>query len=219
MMMNSNSLKVVTPVGVLKWVAVSGMGVKNNLKNPAVDEYRANVILPIAEATELTKQIDTLYAHNNAGQLGPKKTMQSLGYKFCDVDGLKTDENGNTLTDSDYLLFAFKTGIKFQDGQMKHIGVYNANGQKTQLGDKKIGNGSKGCISGVAVYYVNGIKDGISLYLNSVQLVVFKEYADDPGFTKIDSIKTSDNEHLFTHISDEEMLAPEPVEEVKDYID
>jgi len=63
------------------------------------------------------------------------------------------------------------------------IAIYNAKGNKVSLGDKKIGNGSLGAIVGAAgVYDAGKGAQGVTLYLNAIQLTKFVEYTQDAGF-------------------------------------
>ena len=90
----------------------------------------------------------------------------------------KTDEE----EDSGIWEFSFKTNTTYADGKTKKIAVYNANAQKIELGDKRIGNGSLGAISGKMKGGSYKKEYSVSLYLNAVQLTKFEEYVGDAGF-------------------------------------
>ena len=60
--------------------------------------------------------------------------------------------------------------------------MFNSKAGKISLGDKKIGNGSVGRISGKMKRNENGKDISVSLFLNGVQINKFVEYVDDGGF-------------------------------------
>lgn len=63
------------------------------------------------------------------------------------------------------------------------IKIYNAKGNEVSLGSKKIGNGSFGAIVGAAgVYDAGKGAQGVTMYLNAIQLTKFVEYVQDAGF-------------------------------------
>ena len=89
------------------------------------------------------------------------------------------DEDGEAIyEETGKVEFFFSTGTTWPDGSQKKIKVYNSKGSEVNLGDKKVGNGSVGRISGnMAIYDVAG-NQGINLYLNSVMITKFVEYVD-----------------------------------------
>jgi hypothetical protein len=162
-------IKVTTPNGKLMWVNISGVGKVNY--NEDGREYVASVLLDAAIAKPLLEQINSAYENDHQKD----KKQRSLGYKSCDEDGAANE-------DGKYYSFNFKTSTTYQDGKSKRITVYNSKAQKVDLGEAKIGNGSIGAISGSMRYYINGKEDGVSLWLNAVQITKFEEYVDDAGF-------------------------------------
>lgn len=166
-------VKISTPKGKLMWVNITGQGKLNY--NEDGREYVASVVLSNKAAKPLLDAIQAEY--DSEHQKGKK--LKSMGYKTCDEDG-KTDEEG------DFCTFRFKTGTTFKDGNAKKIAVYNSNAQPTSLGDVRVGNGSEGAISGMMRYYINGKEDGMSLWLNAVQIAKLEEYSEDAGFESVD---------------------------------
>lgn len=180
----SEKVKIVTPVGDLLWVHISGQGKLNYNKDGR--EYVATVRLSGKPAEELKAAIDAVYDEDHTS----KYNLRSKGYK--ELKG----EDGKLTGEID---FNFKTQTTFQDGTQKTIQVFNKNAEKVSLGSKKIGNGSRGAISGSAQYYINGKEDGVSLWLNSVQLTKFVEYEDNGGFAKAEG-----DDGDFTGVQDDE---------------
>lgn len=169
--MSYDKVRVVSPVGVLMHVNIAGQGKLNYNKDGR--EYVGTVRLSGKEAQDLKAQIDKVYDDEHSA----KFTERSRGYRVV------KDESGKETGEID---FNYKTQTTFQDGSKKEIKVYNKNAQQVSLNGKRIGNGSLGAISGMAQYYINGKEDGVSLWLNSIQLVKFTEYVDNGGFGKAD---------------------------------
>ncbi len=181
----SELVKLVSPVGKLTYAHISGQGKLNY--NEDGYEYTATVYLDKrAQSTkDFIKILDDL-----ADQLPSDKTEQTRGYKdvFEDEDGklfvhTKQKQGGKP---TDLISVQFKTNTTFADGKAKKIAVYNAKGKKVELGDRRIGNGSLGALSGAAQQYTRGKNCGISVYLNSIQITKFIEYTDDGGFEEQD---------------------------------
>lgn len=177
----SDLIKIATPVGELHYVNISGQGKENY--NEDGYEYVATVYLDKTkpEVVEFIAKIEELKLS------GPKdKTLQTSGYfdLFKDEEGklfAHTDEkDGGEPTN---LIGArFKTKTTFTDGKQKKIAVYNVKRKVVDLGERRVGNGTIGAISGAMQLYVNGKKWGISLFLNSIQITKFIEYVGDAGF-------------------------------------
>lgn len=187
-------VKVGTPIGKLMWLNVSGQGKLNY--NEDGREYVASVILDKDTAELLIAQIQEVYdADHQSG-----KNLKSMGYKPCTEEGKNKDEDGNEVTEknAEYFVFNFKTGTTFKDGKAKKIAIYNANAKKVDIGDTRVGNGSSGAISGSMRYYINGREDGVSLWLNAVQITKLVEYTEDAGF------EVYEDEDSFTGVKDAE---------------
>lgn len=165
--------KIVTPIGELKWIFITGQGKKDLNGN---DRYVASVAFPkgSAELKQVEEQIKAFWEANKPkGKARPKST------------GVKEefDKEGNPTGN---FLVNFWTGIEFPDGSSKVIKTYNAKGAEVALGNRKIGNGSRGAISGAMDIYQNGPNCGVTLYLNAIQLTKFVEFSDDAGFSAVE---------------------------------
>lgn len=186
-MASADKVKIVTGRGELWFVNIAGQGKKNY--NEDGFEYTATLRVPKDSDTakDLKAKIDAYYAENNGGN--KKLDCRSLGYRPV-MEKTGEDKDGDPIYKETNLLdFQFKTKTVFTDKegkeQTKVIGVFNASAEKVSLKGKKVGNGSIGAISGTASYYSDGKKeDGVSLYLNNIQLFKFIEYTDNGGFTK-----------------------------------
>lgn len=180
-------VKLVSPVGSLQYVHISGQGKQNY--NEDGYEYVATIYLDKSkpEVKAFMEQIDEIRSGC------PKdKTMQAEGYKtvYADEEGKLFVETDNKKFDKELhketglISVQYKTKTTFTDGKTKKIAVYNAKGKKVELGERRIGNGTTGALSGASEVYVNGKKTGVSIYLSSVQVVKFVEYVDDGGFAE-----------------------------------
>lgn len=151
-----------TPLGTLKWVNVTGQGRKNlNGKQ----EFSVDINMSEAEAKPIIDQIQALW---DAGKPKGAKEPKSVGYKKLDDGSIN---------------FTFKTATTYTSGDPKTIRIYNAKAQEVVLPPSlKIGNGSKGRVSGLAAIYDAGVAArGVCLYLDALQITNLIEYkgADD----------------------------------------
>jgi len=166
--MSKAAQRLVTPVGDLMWVFITGNGREDLNGN---DRFVASVRFPGNSPLlkSVKAQVDAFWEENKpTGAKKPKST------------GIRAEKKDDEPT-GNYLV-NFWTGTKFPDGQPKVIKTMNCKGVEVSLGSKKIGNGSRGAISGVMDIYVNGPNKGVTLYLNAIQLTKFVEYSDDAGF-------------------------------------
>ena len=166
--------KFTTPVGDLSWVFITGQGKKDLNGN---DRYVAS--LEFDETDPALKQLETqLLAFWEANKPSGAKLPKTLGIKVVkDKDGNPTNRKSVN----------FWTGISNQDGTPKHIKTYNAKAVEVSLGNKKIGNGSRGSISGAMAIFDQGVASrGVTLYLNAIQITKLVEYSDGPGFAAVD---------------------------------
>ena len=157
-----SKINVVTPAGTINWAYISGEG-KRDLNGNAI--YTVDLVLPPEEAAPLIEKLDELWEENK-----PKgaKAPKSMGYKEKDGD----------------IVFTFKTKTVYPSGDPKEIAVYNAKAQKVQLSDR-IGNGSKGCVSGMASVYDAGVAArGVTLYLDAIQLLKLVKYEGGASFAQ-----------------------------------
>ena len=179
-------MNIATPPGLLSWVVISGVGADNYNKDGKV--YKATITYPSdsPQCLALKKKINDFWKENL-----PKESLKSLGYT-----ALK-DKETKQLTG--FTEFKFDTKTTWPEDEKgvaapKVIKVYNAgNKAKNQkpseifLGDKRVGNDSIGAISGIAGIYINGREAGVSLYINSLQLIDFKEFSEETGFEAADA--------------------------------
>lgn len=163
----------------LMWIFIDAPG------KPAMDPTKPNRKLASLYADEKAAQplidaIDEFWDDNK----GKGWKCKSKGYTPEKV--LK--EGGDKGNEDDYvksgrIIFNFWTGANWPDGNDRVIDIYNAKGNKVSLGSKKIGNGSKGAISGTMAIYDSGLASrGVTLYLNAIQLTKFVEFSQDAGF-------------------------------------
>ena len=178
----SKSVKFTTPIGTLMWVNVSNKGKLNYNRDGY--EYVASIVLSPENSKIVIDQIKSIYDENHV----KGNAQQTLGYTPCTAKGstkANTPEDEKLLGEG-YNLFRFKTQTTYPGGELKVINIYNAKARKVAMGETFIGNGSTGSISGSIGFYVNGRKDGISLWLNSVQVINLVPYHSDGDFKSTD---------------------------------
>ncbi len=178
-MAKNELVPVTTPKGELHYVNISGQGKENY--NEDGYEYTATVYIPKENCQELMdKCLEVI------GEVPKGKNLKSKGFRelLKDAEGnlFFPTANKSEGEPSGIIAFPFKTGTTFADGKTKKIGVFNKDAQKINLGDRKIGNGSVGKISGKLKRNENGKDISCSLYLHAIQLTSFTEYVDDAGF-------------------------------------
>lgn len=185
-----------TKAGTLNWVTFNGDGVETL---SGAMKYQATLVFPedSAECKDLKAKIDAYWKDNKPA--GFKKKPKSTGYraemqKVLDENGKEQlDEDGEVMYEpTGNVAFTFSTSTTYPSGDAKIVNIFNAKGNKVDLGSKKIGNGSVGNISGaMGVYSVrskqNAITDaGVTLYLNSIRLLKFVEYTVDEQWDEED---------------------------------
>jgi hypothetical protein len=185
--MSKNDLvNVVTPVGELFYVNISGQG-KENYDEDGY-EYTASIRLTGEKAQKLIADIDEVVQKMPKGE-----TLKSCGYKELvkDKEGnLRSPSLRKPKTDEETLSgifeFSFKTNTTYGDGKAKKIGVRNANAEPVSLGDKRVGNGTIGAISGKMRGKSYKEEYSVTLYLNAIQIAKFVEYVGDDGFDEVE---------------------------------
>ena len=172
-----------SPVGEFEWVFIDGEG-KKNLQNK--QEYTVDLVLDADAAEQAKADIQEFWEDNK-----PKgaKEPKSLGFyphrvRNPEWDGEDPDtkwlETGKTV-------LRFKTGTAYPNGDQKIIKIFNAKGNEVSLQGKKIGNGSRGRVSGAMdIYDINAASRGVTLYLNGVQLSKFVEYTGGVNFSEME---------------------------------
>lgn len=186
-----------SPVGDLKWVVFNGEG-KENMSGKM--KYTADLVLPADDekALALKASLDAYWEENKPAGLPPKKPAKSMGYRMekepiLDAEGNKQyDDEGKVLSrETGNIVFTFQTDTVYPSGDPKVVAIFNAKGNKVDLGQKKIGNGSQGQISGAMGLYVIKTKDkvtdaGVTLYLNSIRLTKFVAFEAGDSWDAID---------------------------------
>ena len=162
--MSKVNQNIITPVADFKWAFIT----KSRENLSGVKQYSITLSISKEEAAPILKAIEDVWAAS-----GIKKPMKSAGYKTNEETGM--------------LEFNFKTNETFADGTKKVVSVYDAKGRKVDLGDRLIGNGSRGRVNGTVAPYESGPNAGITLYLNSIQLTKFVEYEGGDGFEAFDA--------------------------------
>lgn len=176
------SVKVTTPKGELQWVYITGEGRKNK---QGTAKYQASLVLPTKEAKEFTDQIDAFWKDNKPA--GAKKPT-TCGYRPHTMKSSETDEDGDPIYKEvpGMTEIFFATGTEWPDGKKKVIRIYNSKANLVALGEKRIGNGTIGQLSGnMCVYDVSG-NQGINLYLEAVKISKFVEYTGGDNFDEDD---------------------------------
>lgn len=159
-----SKINVTSPKGELKWIFISGQG-RKNLNGEM--EYTASVQIPKDEAAALVQKLEEFWDENKPrGATKPK----SMGFKETE--------------DGQHIQFTFKTKPTYPNGEPKLVRVFNAKADEVKLPEnQRIGNGSRGRIAGVAAIYDAGkAAQGVTLYLDSVQLTKFVAYSPAAGF-------------------------------------
>lgn len=165
----ANPVKFTTPKGELRWVTITGTG-KTDLNGRQI--FSADVVVTPENAEGLVAEIEAYWEENKPkGAKAPKST------------GYKINDEGN-------YVFTLKTATVYPSGDDKKIDVYDARARRVELGDKRIGNGSEGRLSGAYSIYDAGVAArGVTMYLDAVQITKLVEYtgsssqfdADDDG--------------------------------------
>ena len=165
---------IVTPKGELAWVFIDGNGKKDlNDKDRYVASLRVKTDSP--EHKQLKDVIDAFWEEN-----------KGKGWKQKS-NGLKTevypDSHEKAGEPTGYTLCEMWTGTAHKDGKRKVIAIKTAKNVLVDLKGRKIGNGSIGKLSGLMQIYDQGVAArGVTIYLNSIQLLKFVEFKQDDGF-------------------------------------
>lgn len=170
-----------TPIGELNWVFINGSFKKDLNGN---DRYVASLYLH--KDSDEFKAVETKITEFWADNKPKGAKCKSNGIKVVmEKDGGKTGDDGEPLyVETDMRSINFWTSPTYPDGSEKIIKTYNAKANEISLGSKKIGNGSRGAISGAMAIYDQGVASrGVTLYLNAIQLTKFEEFTGgDAGF-------------------------------------
>jgi len=188
------NIAINSPIGELEWVTIDGEG-KEDLQG--VMKYLVTVVLDGEAAEEFKTQADAYWEENKPKGATKAKTCGYYPHKVKNVDASK--EAGEPVYDeTGKIALQFKTNTKFPNGNAKTVKVFNSKGAEVSLMGKKIGNGSRGRVGGaMGIYNVNKASQGVTLYLNSVQLTKFVEYTGN----SFDDI-SEDDEDSFDGVDD-----------------
>ena len=186
--------KIKTPLGKLMWVYVEGDGRDQSEKQDGSKMQKMASIVFHKDSPEAKKLISEItkvweaYKAENPTKIKPATKPKSLGYK-----PVKDRDTGE---ETDELIFNFKTNSFFPDGKPNNVVIYNAKGQKVELGENGIGNGSIGIIFGEAGGYEFAKQYGVSLYLKGIQLKTLVSKTDT-GIEASDIEDLGDDEDAF----------------------
>ena len=202
-----------TPVGELEWVTITGDGKPNMSGTP---NYWATLVLDPNRVDPTTSEkrakshkdfIDTLNFFWEENKPKGKYEIKG-GIKPHKIASDEKDENGDTVwKETGKFQITVKTGttIKKRNSDKvdpKIIKVFNAQGAEVDMGNKRIGNGSKGRLGMVLTLFITNapgttkvMSSGLSFYLNRIQLVSLVEYSGG-GFDAIDDDELEDGEQF-----------------------
>ena len=169
----ADNKKITSPKGELRYVIVTGEG-KPNYDGDA-NEFTASIVLPKKKAKKFYAEICDYFNDNKSNG--------------CDVDEPMNKVMRKT-EEGDYM-FSFKTNCEFEndEGEVRksHVGIFNGRNVEQKLPDGVgIGNGSIGTISGSMSYYKRKNKEGVSMWLDNIQISKFIKYVADAGFEEDD---------------------------------
>ena len=179
------TIKMKTAVGELMWVSISGEGKEDLQGRP---KYQATVVVSKADAKKLQDEVMKHWEDNRPKAV---KAPKSTGWYPHKIKTDKIDpDTDKAIYDEDpegRVEFRLKTNTVWPDGKVVHVATLRPNGNPINLGDKEIGNGSKGALVGsYGIYLVKTPKGaitdaGITMYLTKVQLTKFVAYEGDNG--------------------------------------
>lgn len=181
--------QVESPRGDLEWVLITGEGTASM---SGVMQYKASLVLEGAQAETFKALLDDYWEEEHPKGI---KIAKSMGYypHTERTDEIDPDTDKPVYKETGKTLFVFKTGVKFPDGKPKVVTIFNAKGAEVSIGDKKIGNGSRGRIKGaIGIYTVLNpqtkkvIQGGVTLYLNAIQLSKFVEFKSGTNFDALE---------------------------------
>lgn len=159
-----------TPIGELRWVSIQKGGIDTSMEKNGSKMQKVATVYLTGEAKDIAiKNLNDIWEQAKIAN-GVKKGIQpkSLGWK--EVIDKDTGEATGEIS------IRFSTNATFPDGKDSNIPVLNSKGIPVNLGEKLIGNGSRGVIHGEAAYYDAAGSKGITLYLKAIQLTKFTEY-------------------------------------------
>lgn len=192
------NIAVNSPVGELEWIFIDGTG-KEDLQGNM--KFTASVVLTPEQAEPFIAMADAFWEENKPKGAKTPKTCGYYKHKVKDEEASK-NEGETVYSETGNYVLQFKTNTSFPNGNDKVVKVFNSKGAEISLMGKKIGNGSRGRIGGaMGIYNVNKASQGVTLYLNSIQLTKFVEYAG----VSFDAIEDEDGEEGFDGVDSDGM--------------
>lgn len=191
-------MKVVTGVGELRYVSVTGDGVNTALPG-APEHYQYTASLVAKEGSKLHKDIEKqimeewkVYKEKYAVK-GMPNTNGIKKLLINDPEGT-IDPNTEEVAKvpSGDVIITFKTNVTYPDGKKRVVRIKDYKGRDvTDIianADWAIGSGSTGRIFGTAVGNNIGGTHKVTLYLDGIQLGKLQKYTgDDFEVTPLDS--------------------------------
>ena len=189
------NIAINSPIGDLEWVTIDGTG-KEDLQGNM--KYNCTVVIDGEAAEEFKAQAAAFWEENKPKGATKPKTPGWYPHKVKNIE--KSKEAGEVVYDeTGKTALIFKTNTAFPNGNAKVVKVFNSKGAEVSLMGKKIGNGSRGRVGGaMGIYNVNKASQGVTLYLNSVQLTKFEEYTGN----SFDDISEAAGEDSFDGVED-----------------
>lgn len=189
------NIAINSPIGELEWVTIDGEG-KEDLQGNK--KFTVSVVMERADAEDFIAQADAFWNENKPAGAKKPKTTGYYEHKVKNVE--KSKEAGEIVYDlTGKIVLQFKTNTAFPNGNAKVVKVFNSKGAEISLMGKRIGNGSRGRVGGaMGIYNVNKASQGVTLYLNSVQLTKFVEYTGN----SFDDISETEGEDTFDGVED-----------------
>ena len=169
-MAKAATAEVLTPVGELWFTRVAGEGKKFDPSEPKEKEkYEVNIVMTPEQFAPLKEEIDNFYEANVSEKA---KSKQGDDRNVPYAKHVLKDKEGNE-TETDNFILKARTNRFFKDGKEKVIPVLDSKGKAYPEGyfaNRFIGNGSTGRVKGVLMPWQFQNKEGITLYLNVLQL-------------------------------------------------
>lgn len=172
-----------SPVGQLEWVYIDGSG-KEDLQGNF--KYQVDVVVEPEVAEPFRKMVEGFWEDNKPKGAKDAKSLGIYPHRVKDEEASK--EAGEPVyKETGKTVIRFKTSTSYPNGDPKVIKIFNSKGNEVSLQGKRIGNGSRGRVTGAMdIYNVSKINQGVTFYLNGIQLSKFVEYTGGVNFSAMD---------------------------------
>lgn len=187
-------IEIQTPVGMLEWAFVTGEGKTddggNNKFSCDVCFDSITAIQPIIDKIELFWKDNKPKGARKANSCGVYQEVKLLddtlpaGFKLG-KRGYKAPLDEDEVATGRYIVSA-RTSTTWPDGKPNNIAIFNSKGVEVSLGDKKIGQGSRGALVVSGGIYESDTNKGISLYLKGVIITKFVEYKQEIAVSAVE---------------------------------